>query len=130
MYKIIGDKLFTIVSTVVTKCYNYDRKLADEGYPYATISPAPSTENVFSSNRNELTIAFNISVYVRNANIATEEDSIRILIDSILALLRADDGLTGSCLKWEFGIEWGYVNDEQPTRVATIKTTYTTLPLI
>ena len=130
MYKIIGDKLFTIVSTVVTKCYNYDRKLADEGYPYATISPAPSTENVFSSNRNELTIAFNISVYVRNANIATEEDSIRILIDSILALLRADDGPYWILFKMRVRYRVGYVNDEQPTRVATIKTTYTTLPLI
>lgn len=124
MFATIWTKLATIVWTVVTNTYNYGLKLATTWYPFATVTPINSTETTFQSNSDQMEIGYQIEIFYRNDNIATNEASIRTTVDSILALLRADYTLTWSALSGRREIEWGYSSDEQPVRIAIIKWFY------
>lgn len=132
MFTTVGDKVFTIVNGLVSStdlnfAYNYEKKIGDSGYPYATVTPVASTERLYSSNANLLEVPYVVAIYVRNASIAIAEQTCRGIVDDVMAALRADVYLTGTAHAASFDIERGYADDEQPTRVATIKATYTIL---
>lgn len=125
MFVTIGTKLETLLNaTSITNVYNYDKKLADDGYPYAVITPTDWVESMYTSKDNQVTISYSVSIFVRNKDIATTEQSIRWYVDEILWDLRNDAYLTGSAMSSNFDIQRWRVNDEQPVRVATIKCNY------
>jgi hypothetical protein len=104
--------------------YNYDKKIADAGYPYAVITPTDWVESMYTSKDNQVTIGYSISIFVRNKDIATTEWTIRAYVDEILWDLRNDAYLTWTALSSNFDIQRWRINDEQPVRVATIKCNY------
>lgn len=125
MFVSIGTKLETLLNTTsIPNVYNYDKKLADDGYPYAIITPTDWVETMYTSKDNQVTIGYSISIFVRNKDLATTEQSIRAYVDEVLDELRNDAYLTGTALSSNFDIQRGRVNDEQPVRVATIKCNY------
>lgn len=127
MFTTVWTKLYTIIDSVVALIgvYNYWVKSSEWGMPLATITPSNSKEDAFQSNANTVEIGYEIAIYVKNKDIATNEAQIRSIVDSILVLLRADYTLTGTALNGRREIERGTSNDEQPLRMAVIKCFYT-----
>ena len=131
MYVEIGNKLYTIIdASTIPNVYNYERKLADEWYPYATISPLNWVNTVETTTQDRLVVGYTIAIYVRNKSLATAEWEIRAYVDEIMQDLRADEYLTGTALRGEFELERGRLNDEQPVRVCNIKCNYLLLVTI
>ena len=83
-----------IATTDLNFVYNYEKKIGDSGYPYATITPTSTVEKIYSSNANMIDIPFVIAVYVRSESIAVAEVTIRTIVDAILTGLRGDEYLT------------------------------------
>lgn len=132
MFTTVGTKVYTIVNGLVAGTdlnyvYNYEKKIGDDGYPYATVSPSPTREAIFDSTKNLMDIPYLVAIYVRNDDIATAEATIRGIVDDVLEALRGDEYLTGTAMKSIYEIERWYVNDEQPVRVSVIKVTYSVL---
>ena len=128
-YATVWTKVYTIVNNLVASTdleyvYNYGKKVWDQGYPMATITPWNSKEDVHSSNTNIIEIPYEVSVYVRNDTIATAEGTLRGIVDAIMVAVRADYTLTGTALNARFEIERWYTSDEQPLRVAIIRCIY------
>jgi len=78
MFTTVGTKVFDIVNGLVATTdlnfvYNYEKKIGDSGYPYATVTPTSSSEVVYSTNANLLEIPYMIAVYVRNVSLASAE---------------------------------------------------------
>lgn len=127
MFTTVWSKLYTLVDAIsaITSVYNYGVKSGEGWYPMATITPSNTKEEVMATNSNTIDIAYDISIMVKNATIATNEASIRSIVDSVMVALRADYTLTGTAYNSRFEIERGYSNDEQPMRIAVIKAIYT-----
>lgn len=125
MFVTVGTKLKAILdASSITNVYNYDKKIADDGYPYAVITPTDWVETMYTSKDNQVTISYSVSILVRNKDLSTTEWAIRGYVDEILDDLRNDAYLTGTALSSSFDIDWWRINDEQPVRVATIKCNY------
>lgn len=125
MFVTVGTKLKAILdASSITNVYNYDKKIADDGYPYAVITPTDWVETMYTSKDNQVTISYSVSIFVRNKDLSTTEWAIRGYVDEILDDLRNDAYLTGTALSSSFDIDWWRINDEQPVRVATIKCNY------
>ncbi len=78
MFVAIGDKLYAIVdASSIANVYNYDKKLADDGYPYATITPTTARNTVMTTDRDQIIVSYTISIYVKNKTLSTEEATIR-----------------------------------------------------
>lgn len=125
----VGTKVYNIVNGLVAStdleyAYNYGKKIWDQGYPFATVTPASSKEDPYSSNTDNMEVTYEVAVYVRNDTIATAEWVLRWIVDALLVALRAAYTLTGTALSARFEVEWWYTNDEQPLRVAIIKCIY------
>ena len=125
MFVTVGTKIKAILdASTIPYVYNYDKKIADAGYPYAVITPTDWVESMYTSKDNQVTIGYSISIFVRNKDIATTEWTIRAYVDEILWDLRNDAYLTWTALSSNFDIQRWRINDEQPVRVATIKCNY------
>lgn len=125
----VWTKVYSIVNGLVASTdleytYNYGKKIGDQGYPFATVTPANSKEDPYSSDTDNMEITYEVAIYVRNDTIATAEWVLRWIVDALLVGLRSDYTLTGSALSARFEVEWWYTNDEQPLRVAIIKCIY------
>jgi hypothetical protein len=133
MYNTIWNKIYTIIDWIVTAqtlplnfVYNYGKKLWDDGYPMATVTPSEGGKmEPMDQIRYNLDCVYDISIYVQNKSIATNEPIIRQIVDWILVALKSDAYLTWSALNSRFELQRGYVWDEQPLRVAIIKCFYT-----
>jgi hypothetical protein len=131
MYKTVWDKIEAILNTIkvsswIAYIYNYEPKMS-WGYPYATITPWSSVENIYWSISQLAEVVYNISLYIRNESIAVQEAKIREIVDDILVALRWDMYLTWTAQKAIYEIERAYTNDQEPVRVAIIKCTYSLL---
>ena len=129
MFTTVGNKVYTIVNDLVATTdlnyvYNYEKKIGDWGYPYATVTPTSSNVSLLTSTQQFVEIPYTIAIYARSAELATVEVTIRGIVDAVLTALQSDLYLTGTALKSTYEIERGYADDEQPTRVATIKANY------
>lgn len=125
----VWTKVYNIVNGLVAStdleyAYNYWKKIGDQGYPFATVTPASSKEDPYSSNTDNMEITYEVAVYVRNDTISTAEWTLRWIVDALLVGLRAAYTLTGSALSAKFEVERWYTNDEQALRVAIIKCIY------
>lgn len=74
--------------------YNYEKKMADDGYPYATVTPSSTTEQGLDTANNIVEIPYLVVVYARNENIETQEQTIRGIVDDIMEAIRGDAYLT------------------------------------
>jgi hypothetical protein len=89
MFTTVGDKVFAIVNGLVATTdlnfvYNYEKKIGDSGYPYATVTPTSTNQFVYSSCEDRVEISYMIAIYVRNASIAIAEGTIRGIVDDVL----------------------------------------------
>ena len=123
MFTTVGTKLTTIVSSVISNTYNFWKKMPD-WYPYACVVPWSATEEVQSSNTNNIELVYRIEIYYRCEDIATTEWTLRSTLDSILALLRSDFTLSWSVINWRWETEIWYSADAEPLRMAVIKCFY------
>lgn len=132
MFKTIWDKLYTLLSWLTTttklnKIYNYERKISDEWFPIATISPNNTNEEIFDNVNDIVNISYMIRIYNQNKNISTTEWDIRKLVDDVLVAIRWDYTLTWSAVSMNMTISWWYNTDEQPIRIAEIIVNYKVL---
>ena len=128
MFKTVWDKLKVILDwlTVFQSVYNYEVKQSN-WFPYVTISPATTSEEIYDTVNDIINISYSVRIYAQNKSISTQEDNIRTLVDTVLQNLREDFTLTWSCLNVKLNIDWGYTDDEQPVRVVDITAKYLVL---
>lgn len=129
MYKAIWDKLYTLIDWVkasawVARVYNYELK-QPEMFPYVTITPTSSTEEMYWAISNTASVPYNIAIYVQyKDNLNTQEQALRTAVDVILTTIRWDEYLTWSAMSSSYEVERSYSNDQEVLRIATIKAIY------
>lgn len=123
MFVDVWNALNTIVSGIISNTYNFWVKQSD-WFPYATITPANTNINWFTTQSDILEIWYDITVYVRNDWIATNEWILRWKVDEILNALRPQFTLWWIALSAKREVERGYMSDQEPLRVAVIKCFY------
>lgn len=129
MYKEIWDKLKIILDSIKTDqsiayIYNHGVKQPD-GFPYITIQPATTTENIYWSVSNLAIVPYDIDISVQATNdIDVQEAKIREVVDAVLLALRDDEYLTWTAQKAQYEVERAYQIDQEIIRNAKIKATY------
>jgi len=131
MFSEISNELYTIINSLVAttklaSVYNYDVKTYNS-VPCATITPLDIVEIPLDTVTNMDTVPFRIRVVDKNKSVESMEARMRTLADELLAELRKRENIT---LNWtvcniNFGVTWGWLDDQQPMRTFDIICTCT-----
>ena len=129
MFKVIWDKLKIILDWITDfqTVYNYEVKQSTIWFPYATISPANSNEEIYDSTKDIVNVIYSIKIFTQNKSVSVQEDNIRKLVDDVLQELREDFTLSWSSVNVKISVNWWYSDDEQPMRIADINVNYLVL---
>lgn len=91
----IGNALLDIMETVrdapssrLAEVYNHDNPAANGSYPYATIAPEPSNEDMHDTANNLATYSFMVRCVDVDDDKATMEQRMRQLHGDVMAELR------------------------------------------
>lgn len=126
-YVNIWQKLYDVVSanTGIAEAFNYDPKTY-ESFPSASISASSTSETILDTQTNWWLYSFIVRVVDQNTSIATMENRMRALCDSLMSDLRGMQ-LDSTIQRITMNVRWWWIDSDQPLRVLEIEVNCLTL---